>query len=437
VTGPGSRRRLLLYLLAVHLLAAGVLAWTAFRVLGVQRGWLLAIEALLLGSLLLGWRLLRRVFLPLELVEQGTQFLEDGELTSRMHAAQPELDRLARVYNRMVDHLRDERTRLAERHHFFSDILQVTATGIIILDFDGKVETVNPAAQALVRDLAPGQKPEAIAAPMGPTLAALAVGEARVIGLQGARRIRCWRGSFMDRGFSRSFFLLEELTEELRQAEKAAYEKLIRMMSHEVNNSVGASNSLLHSCLAYVPLVPADQRADLEAALKVVIARTEQLSSLMRGFADVVRLPPPQPRRCDLQPLLADIALLMRPESTRRNVEWRWEVQPPGLQLDLDRVQMEQVFVNVVKNALEAIGENGTITVRMGRRGSRPFVTIEDSGPGLSPEAQTQLFTPFFTTKENGQGIGLTLVQQILTQHHFDYSLESPPGGPTQFTILF
>ncbi len=431
------RRRLLVYLLAVQLAAAAAAGWVLFRVLAAPRGWLLAVEAAFALALLYGWRLLRRAFLPLELIERGTQFLEDGELTARLHdVSQPELGRLVRVYNRMADHLRDQRTRLAERHHFLSQILQVTTTGIVILDFDGKVEAVNPAARALVRDLDPGQKPEAVAAPLGPAMAALAVGEAKVVTLGGARRVRCRRESFMDRGFSRSFFLLEELTEELRQAEKAAYEKLIRMMSHEVNNSVGATNSLLHSCLAYVPLVPADQRADLEKALTVVIARTDQLSGLMRGFADVVRLPPPQLRPCDLQQLLADIAVLMRAECDRRQVAWRWDVQPPAPEVALDRVQMEQVFVNIVKNALEAIGTGGTLTVRLGRRGSRPFVTIEDSGPGLTPEVSAQLFTPFFTTKENGQGIGLTLVQQILTQHHFDYSLESPPGGPTQFTIL-
>jgi signal transduction histidine kinase len=432
------RRRLVAYLVLLHLLAAAVVAWCTFRLLGAHRGWLLALEALFALSLLVGWRLLRRAFVPLELIEQGTRFLDDGELTARLHhAAPPELGGLVRVYNRMVDHLRDERTQLAERHHFLSQILQVTTTGIVILDFDGQVETSNPAARALIPGLAPGEKPEALAAPLGPALAGLAVGQAVVVTAGGARRVRCRRESFMDRGFSRSFFLMEELTEELRQAEKAAYEKLIRMMSHEVNNSVGATSSLLHSCLAYVPLVPADQRADLERALTVVIARTEQLSSLMRGFAEVVRLPPPQRRRCDLRQLLGDIAVLMRGECLRRHVEWRWDVEDPAPEVELDRGQMEQVFVNVVKNALEAIGDGGTLTVRLGRRGPRPFVTIEDSGPGLSPEAQAQLFTPFFTTKENGQGIGLTLVQQILTQHRFDYALESPPGGPTRFTILF
>jgi two-component system nitrogen regulation sensor histidine kinase NtrY len=259
-----------------------------------------------------------------------------------------------------------------------------------------------------------------------------------VVPLPDGRRLKCRRGAFLDRGFPRGFFLIEELTDELRQAEKAAYEKLIRMMSHEVNNSVGATGSLLHSCLTFAPLLPEEQARDLESALRVVIGRTEQLGGLMRSFADVVRLPPPQRRPTDVEALLRGVAVLLRAECERRRVTWTWaiEEQLPG-PIDLDPVQLEQVFVNVAKNALEAIGDAGTLTVRLGRRGPRPFAAIEDTGPGIPPEARPHLFTPFFTTKETGQGIGLMLIQQILDQHHFDYALESPPTGPTRFTIVF
>jgi nitrogen-specific signal transduction histidine kinase len=127
----------------------------------------------------------------------------------------------------------------------------------------------------------------------------------------------------------------------------------------------------------------------------------------------------------------------MRAECDRRKVAWRWDVQGPAPEVELDRVQMEQVLVNVVKNALEAIGESGTFDRAAGSPRRPALRHHRGQRPRSVPEAQAQLFTPFFTTKENGQGIGLTLVQQILTQHRFDYALESPPGGPTQFTILF
>jgi two-component system nitrogen regulation sensor histidine kinase NtrY len=94
--------------------------------------------------------------------------------------------------------------------------------------------------------------------------------------------------------------------------------------------------------------------------------------------------------------------------------------------------------VNILKNAMEAIGRDGVITLRLlSHATARGVVIIEDTGPGIPDEARVNLFTPFFSTKETGQGIGLTLVQEILTQHQCEYSLEGPPGGPTQFTIIF
>jgi two-component system nitrogen regulation sensor histidine kinase NtrY len=89
----------------------------------------------------------------------------------------------------------------------------------------------------------------------------------------------------------------------------------------------------------------------------------------------------------------------------------------------------------VIKNALEAIGADGTLTVRVGADGNVPVIEIEDSGPGLTEEVRAHLFTPFFSTKEHGQGIGLTMVQEILTGHGFPFALDGPRGGPTVFTV--
>jgi two-component system, NtrC family, nitrogen regulation sensor histidine kinase NtrY len=428
------RLRLAAYVVAVHMLAAGV----AFPLLLHRGVWLLAAEALLAISLMFGLALVRALFRSLELIQDGAQFLEEGDFTARLReVGQPESDQLVRVYNQMVDHLREERTRLEEQHHFLSQIMQESPSGIVVLDFDGAIELANPTAERLLGPTpCRGRKLSALSSPAAQALEALAPGEAQMVPLPDGRRVKCRRGTFQDRGFPRGFFLVEELTEELRRVEKAAYEKLIKMMSHEVNNSVAAAGSLLTSCLNYTPLLPEEHRADMETALRVVIARTEQLGALMRSFAEVVRLPPPQPRPCDVEDLVRRVAVLMRAESEKRRITWRWEVEAPLGFLSMDPAQMEQVFLNVVKNAAEAIGEGGTITARLGRA-PRPFVAIEDTGPGIAAEARAHLFTPFFSTKEKGQGIGLMLIQQILVQHRFEYALEAPPGGPTRFTVFF
>ena len=432
------RHKFLLYLLFLHLALAGVAIFWLWK----DRIWLLAVEAFFVISFILARKLFRALFQPLDLLMTGVEFIKDKDFTSKFsEVGQPEMDKLISVYNRMIDQLREERTRVQEQHYFMDKILRASPSGIITFDFDEKIMLVNPSA-ALMLQTAPenltGKKLAELRTPLAEALNQLKIGESQVIPFQGRRRVKCQKSQYLDRGFTRHFILLEELTEELRRSEKTAYEKLIRMMSHEVNNSIGAVNSLLHSFLNYKSQLRDDDRQDYETALQVAIARTEHLNAFMRSFADVVRLPLPQRQPCDLHELLRNIALLMSAESQKRNIVWKWEIGEALEPILMDKNQMEQVFVNICKNALEAIGENGAIIVRMGKKGGRSFVIIEDTGAGLTPEVRAHLFTPFFSTKENGQGIGLTMIQEILRQHKFEFSLDSQPGGqPTQFVIYF
>jgi len=430
------RRWLVAYLVLLHLLVAAL----AVFFLRDQPGWLIPIEVALVVSLATGTMLARRIFSAVAMVREAQQLLDDGDFMSKVReVGQPEVDRIIRLFNRMSDRLRDERVQLQEQHHFLSRILAVSPLGALFLDFDGRVAYVNPAAERLLEQPGAqllGKTLAQLEGPLPEAAAGLPVDQSVVVPLWGGRRVRCHHGSFLDRGFGRSYLLIEELTEELRQFEKAAYGKLIRTMSHEVNNSVGASNSLLNSCLNYARQLPEEHRADFSSALSIAIARTDQLNAFMRSFADVIRLPPPARRPCDVREVVEGVERLVRAQCVERRVTWRWEIEAEPT-VSMDRAQMEQVLLNVVKNALEAIGADGTITVRLLQRDGRPAVVIEDTGPGLSAEARQNLFTPFFSTKEHGQGIGLTLVQEILSQHRFQYSLDTPPGGPTQFTVVF
>ncbi len=429
------RARFLAYLLAVHALMAGV----AWFLVAQNRFYLIAVEAVLALSLVSGLALMRRIFSTFDFVRESAQLLEDSDFMSRVREVkQPDVDRLIHVYNRMVDALRGERVQLQEQQHFLSLILRESPGGIVVLDFDGGITLVNPAAERLLqsgRDTLIGTRLAALDRALARDLLQLARGDRRVLSVWGGRRVRALHGSFLDRGFRRSFYLLEELTEELRHSEKAAYEKLVRMLSHEVNNTVGASNSLLNSCLTYGwQLNPAD-RADFEHALGVVIGRTEQLSAFMNSFADVVRLPPP--RRAPVEPgtIVDNLVALVRAQAEARRIAVRREGVATVGPVQLDRTQIEQALLNVMKNGLEAIRQDGTLAVRLLVRDQTPLVEIEDTGPGLSDEVRAHLFTPFFSTKEGGQGIGLTMVQEILVGHGFPFALEGPPGGPTTFTV--
>lgn len=433
-----QRTRFIVYLTAVHLLlaAAGVLL-----VLD-DLPWLFAVEAVLALSLGTGVALTRQLFRNLDFARSGVQLIRDHDFTSRLRPiGQPEVDALIAVYNRMIDSLRDERTRLQEQHHFLAHVLRVSPAGIVILDFDGRVDTINPAGERLLGTAAAairGRKFDELSLSLGNAMTPLRPNTTAVLSTSAARRVRCHHGTFIDRGFMRSFFLLEELTEELRQAERDAYEKLIRVMAHEVNNSVTASNSLLTSALTYQHELTAESRPDFERALAIVIERTEQLNQFMRRFTDVFRLPAPVKKPEPVVDLLERNVGLLRARPDAAEITWRWDVDDRGLVVPLDRGQMEQAFLNVLQNAVDATAGRGTIGIRLrSQNGSRPIVTIEDSGPGIAPEAQANLFTPFFSTKPHGQGIGLTLVSEVLSGHGFGYSLERPPGQPTRFTITF
>jgi two-component system, NtrC family, nitrogen regulation sensor histidine kinase NtrY len=433
-----QRARFIAYLAAVHLLLVG-----AGIALFVENPlWLFVAEAVFVASLMTGVALTRQMYRNIDFARSGVKLIRDHDFTSRLRpVGQPEVDELIAVYNRMVDSLRNERTRLQEQHHFLAHVLRVSPSGIVILDFDRRVDTLNPAAERLLGAAAAelaGRRLEELASPLADALGAMPPNTTQVRSLNAARRARCHHGTFIDRGFPRSFFLVEELTEELRQAERGAYEKLIRVMAHEVNNSVTASNSLLTSALNYRRELSSASRPDFERALGIVIERTEQLNQFMRSFAEVFRLPAPVKKPEAVVPLLERNVQLLSARPDASHVTWQWDVDSRDLLVPMDRGQMEQALLNVLQNAVDATGGQGTVAIRLrSRNGGRPTITVEDSGPGIAPEAQANLFTPFFSTKPHGQGIGLTLVGEVLSGHGFDYALEHPPGQPTRFTIVF
>ncbi|MEW6369095.1 MAG: ATP-binding protein [Acidobacteriota bacterium] len=431
------RHRFILYVAVLHL----GLAALAVPLLLEDRVWLLAVEALILMSLFLGYTLYRSVFGTLSVIQTGAQFLQEQDFSTRIvPVGQPEMDQLVALYNRMIDQLRDERVRLQEQHHFLNKVLAASPSGIVTFDLDRRISMMNPAAARILQRSEQelrGLMLAEVRTPFANELHQLKVGESRLIPLGGRRRLKCQKSHFLDRGFPREFVLLEELTEELRQTEKAAYEKLIRMMSHEVNNTVAATNSLLHSCRHYAGQLKDEDREDYEKALQVVIGRAEELNDFMKGFAEVARVPNPCRHPCDLRELLMQIQRLLDSELAQRRISWQWDIQADPGPVMLDRGQMEQALVNILRNSIEAIEYAGTITARIGSSAGVPFVLIEDTGSGIRPEDAERLFTPFFSTKQNGQGIGLTLVREILDGHGFDYALDSAPDCPTRFSISF
>ena len=405
------RTKFLTYLVAVHLML-GVAAAFVLR----ERPMLLfALETVFILSVILSVRFVRALFVPLELIRTGAELIGEQDFTSRfVKVDQPEMDMLIDVYNRMMDRLRDERLAAQEQHQLLQKIVEASPAGIVICDYDGNVQQMNPAAKEILRFAQDDSWRDA----------------SKLITQIGGRRVKVSRTEFRDRGFAKSFYLLEELTEELRISEKSAYEKLIRMMSHEVNNSVGAVRSLLESSLRYAPQIGDEDRSDFVSALTIASARIDALNRFMAAFADVVRIPPPARTPTRVAHIVERVAALLRPELEQRAIGVTLDVEDRGT-YDVDENQLEQVVLNIFRNAIDAVGRDGTIRATL-RDGA---LTIADSGPGIAESIRSELFTPFFTTKRDGRGLGLTIVHEILANHGLAFSLMNREGGGAEFRI--
>ena len=155
----------------------------------------------------------------------------------------------------------------------------------------------------------------------------------------------------------------------------------------------------------------------------------------MRNFADVIRLPMPNKETHDLNQLLASVQILFHAKALQQQITFDFKKIKIPFLIKIDVPQMEQVIVNIIKNAMEAIGQEGTITFVINEK--KRQLIIRDTGVGIPKEMENKLFTPFFSTKRTGQGIGLTLIRDILRNHDFTFSLQTIETGRTEFQINF
>jgi two-component system nitrogen regulation sensor histidine kinase NtrY len=420
-----TRSKYTAYMVMLHL----VLILLVYKLLSQDKVLFIASEVFLFLSIIMSVQLYRNFMQPIEFVRSGIEAIKDKDFTIKfVPTGKGEVDTLIEVYNLMIDQLREERTRLNEQHFFLQKLIAASPISIIILDFDGRVESVNLKAQKQFgTDVIIGKRPKDTDIPLLAEMGNLADGASRTIKMDGIETYKIQRSHFMDQGFQRSFLMLEELTIELLLSEKNAYEKVIRMMAHEVNNTLGATDSILQTTESYLSGPEFD---DLRTALRVASERNMRLTRFMRNFADVVRLPLPTKTPVDLSQLVNDVATFML-LSAKKNGVILISNTPGELITTIDPGQIEQVLVNVIKNAIEACTTGNSVIIDL----SESELIIKNNGKPISAHETTQLFSPFFSSKPQGQGIGLTLSREILLNHGFHFSLKTNADGWTHFTI--
>lgn len=381
-------------------------------------------EVLIIGCAVLAIKLYKQLIQPLTNLQQGITAIKDQDFNVKFRpTGQPEVDELVEVYNRMIDALRVERTMQQEQHFFLEKLIQTSPTAIIIMDFDGNLKQTNPKAAEILKS-APALEAE---------LRALSTGMSKVIRIDGLRTYKIQKSKFIDTGFERRFIMMEEVTAEIFEAEKNVYSKVIRMMAHEVNNTVGPVNSIIASALASKDMWRNPDAELLRQALQVAIDRNQNLNHFMRNFADLVKLPPVNKQQVDITAITKSVVSLMQFTAQARNIDFELELGETPFLVLADAQQLEQALINVLKNAGESIGQDGKTKLVLDR--AVPELKIIDNGPGIPETDRDLLFSPFYSTKKDGQGIGLTLVREILLNHGFDFSLKTIAPNQTVFSI--
>jgi two-component system nitrogen regulation sensor histidine kinase NtrY len=429
------RIKYLLFVIILHLVAL-VLTYFIFE---QNKIYFIVSEVFIIISLIISWTLYRQLIQPLKSLMQGVDAIRDRDFNVKfLPTGKHEVDQLIGVYNEMIDHLRTERTLQEEQHFFLEKLIYTSPTGIIILDYDELIQQINPKAMQILaideKDLI-SHSVNDLPDDFLKHIKDLRSGETKTIKLGGATTYKLQRAQFIDRGFSRDFIMIEELTAEILAAEKNVYGKVIRMMAHEVNNTIGPVNSIIQSALKANNLWEGHHSDSLKDALQVALDRNQNLNLFMRNFADLVKLPEANKKRIDLNQLIISVSRLMELKASEKNIRLELEIKNEPFYISADEQQMEQALINIVKNGIEAVEEKGSVKFITNTR-SRQLV-IADNGTGITPEQSEQLFTPFYSTKKDGQGIGLTLVREVLMNHGFEFSLKTAAKRQTEFTITF
>lgn len=397
--------------------------------------WFFVVEIAILFSIFLSYLLYKQILRPIQLMSMGADALEDGDFQVKfLKTGSIEMDKLIQVYNQMIDNIREERTQTQEQHYFMEQLMTVSPSAILLLDFDEQLVHANPSAiNILGLTNYQGQHLSQFPHPLITTCLKMTINDSTVVHLDGLSQYKITCRQFLDKGFKRKFYVIDDLSKEMLETEKRAYGKVIRMMAHEVNNSIGAVNSILETSIEYQQTQTNELVNDITKSLEVAKARNQRLNLFMRNFADIIRLPAPKKLPILLQNFLQEITQLMSPTAAKRNIQLNLTLLPADHRIVyIDRQQMEQVFVNIIKNAIEAIEGSGIINILT----TPNSVQVQDNGKGIPTDKVEQLFTPFYSDKTQGQGIGLTLSKEILMNHGFLFSLQSNDGW-TSFEIEF
>lgn len=375
---------------------------------------------------------------PLHTMANLLSALREGDFAIRARGArrdEPLGDVMAEI-NTLSRTLQDQRLSALEATALLRTVMEEINIAIFAFDGERKLRLANHAGQLLLNKPA-----ERI---LGRDAAEIGLGEclegdaARLLNITFAGGSGRWgmrRSEFREGGRPHQLVVIADLSRTLREEELQAWQRLVRVLGHELNNSLAPIKSIAGSLgsLLRSPRRAPDWEDDMRSGLEIIGARADSLARFMQAYARLARLPQPTLAPCELRPLVQRVVAL----ETRLPVQ----VMPsPNITFDCDAAQIEQLVINLVKNAVEATleqrssehgraetGPDGGVRLRWRRIGGGVELLVEDDGPGVAQA--TNLFVPFFTTKPEGSGIGLVLCRQIAENHGGSLTLANRDGA--------
>ena len=354
-----------------------------------------------------------RVIFPLRTLSNLLAALREGDYSLRARAAKDDaMGEVMTEVNLMSEMLREQRLTALEASALLRTVMEEIDVAVFTFDAAERLRLVNRAGERLLG--APAERLlDLTAAELGLS-PFLQEGSPRAAELElpGATgRFRVSRSAFRRQGRPHQLLVLSDVTRELRAEELAAWQRLVRVLGHELNNSLAPVKSLAGSMRSLLdsPRRPDDWQQDMAEGLGVIESRVDALSRFTGAYARLAKLPEPSREPVDIGDCLRRVAKL----ETRLPVEVE---AGPDVTLDADAAQLEQVLINLLRNAADAALEtDGGVRAGWRRMNGRLDVWVADDGPGLSSDSN--LFVPFYTTKPGGSGIGLVLSRRIAESH--------------------
>ncbi len=360
---------------------------------------------------------------------------------------------LKSAFTEVLDAFRKTRAEREENYRYLQTVVQHVGIGLICYKPDGEVVLINTAAQRTlrtavvrnVRDLAEFSES------LVQTLLEMQPGKKALLKVdRDGRQLQLvvYATELRMRGQTLTLVSIQNIQRELEEKEMEAWQDLIRVLTHEIMNSVTPIASLastVKSSIALTKPQSGDTKEielfqDITDAVSTIERRSTGLLHFVQTYRELTRIPKPNFEVFPIQNLFVNLEQLMRAEIRDRGLDFRSDIDPGSLEITADPELIEQVLINLLLNAIQALdGREGGKVRLIGNLDGRgnTIIQVYDNGPGILKEVQDRIFIPFFTTKQEGSGIGLSLSRQIMRLHNGSLSVQSQPDEETIFTLHF